>query len=272
MMSALNTLAAKDCLNRLVGRLADFPELAVAVSGGMDSLMLGVVAHRHHGDVTMFHAASPAVPTDAADRVRRLAAREGWRLEIVDAGELQSTKYVNNPVDRCYHCKSALYRAISTRTQAIIASGTNLDDLDDYRPGLAAATESGAVHPYVDAGIAKGDIRKLARHLGLTELGSLPASPCLASRVMTGIPISAAVLRSIGEAEMLVRERTKGETVRCRVNHGNITVELDPHTLSRLVPPESDELGRCVAAIFGPHVLPSSIAFAPYRRGSAFLR
>src|SRR4030095_4933063 len=119
------------------------------------------------------------------------AARHGWPLVLLDAGEQDDARYRANPIDRCYYCKTNLYARIAEATSDPIASGTNCDDLDDFRPGLRAATEHRVVHPYVDAGIAKAGVYALAAELGLDDLERLPAQPCLASRVETGIVISA---------------------------------------------------------------------------------
>jgi hypothetical protein len=101
-------------------------------------------AHRETAArVMMVHAASPAVPAEATARVRDHAARAGWNLVVTDAGEFADPRYRANPVDRCYFCKSNLYDRIRGLTDAAIASGANLDDLDDYRPGLIAAKQRG---------------------------------------------------------------------------------------------------------------------------------
>ena len=83
--------------------------MAPAVSGGVDSMTLAVVAHRIGAAPEMFHAVSPAVPASATERVHEVAAREGWLLRVVDAGEFDDPDYVANPVDRCFHCKTELY-------------------------------------------------------------------------------------------------------------------------------------------------------------------
>src|SRR6201995_2799014 len=87
--------------------------LAVAVSGGIDSVTLPPLAHRRVGSrVEMFHAVSPAVPDEATERVERLATDQGWRLRIVDAEEFADANYMANPVDRCFFCKTNLYGCI----------------------------------------------------------------------------------------------------------------------------------------------------------------
>ena len=253
--------------------LEDSGELVVAVSGGVDSMTLAVVAQRALGpSATMFHAVSPAVPPDATERVRRYAAREGWRLEVANAGEFQDPRYTGNPVDSCYFCKAHLYAAIAERTSAVLVSGTNLDDLDDYRPGLAAAAAHDVRHPYVEVGITKEGVRSIARMLGLADLTDLPAAPCLASRIETGIAVEPEVLAAVDDCESLVRGAISPHTIRCRVSRRGIVVELDAESLGRLDPDRREGLAQIIAARFDQLVEPVSVSFTGYRMGSAFLR
>jgi uncharacterized protein len=123
--------------DRLLDLLAHFDNLAVAVSGGVDSMTLAWFAHRALGSgAAIYHSVSPAVPPEATARVRQYAQRYGWQLVIVDAHELADNEYVANSINRCYFCKRDLYQTIRGHTDWPIASGTNLDDLDDFRPGL----------------------------------------------------------------------------------------------------------------------------------------
>ncbi len=143
--------------------LAGIDTLAIAVSGGVDSMTLAYLANRvAPTPPLMIHAASPAVPKEATARIRRYAREHGWQLEVVDAGELQDPRYLANPHDRCFYCKTDLYGTIRRLTDRPIASGANLDDLGDYRPGLKAAAEHGVRHPWIEAGIGKQDIRRIA--------------------------------------------------------------------------------------------------------------
>jgi uncharacterized protein len=263
---------------RLIAVLARFDHLTVAVSGGVDSMTLACIAHRHGGGtVSVVHAISPAVPAVATERVRAYAAREGWRLTVLGSGEFDDPSYRGNPTNRCYFCKSCLYDTIGRSIGGTIASGANLDDLDDYRPGLEAAAERGVVHPFIEAGLDKAAVRALAHLEGLDDIAELPAQPCLASRVETGIRIEAEDLAFVDLVERDLRRRleqraggvplsaAQAPTVRCRITHGGVTVEIGgvaAHLAETLRPVVADlclESGRAFLGV------------RPYRRGSAFL-
>lgn len=246
--------------------------MAVAVSGGVDSLTLSSHAHRYrNGAVQMFHAVSPAVPTEATARVQSLARREGWALQIIDAAEFSDPRYRANPVDRCFYCKSHLYDAIASLTDAQIVSGTNLDDLGEYRPGLDAARSRSVRHPYVEAGIGKQALREIARGLGLGEIAELPASPCLSSRIETAIVIEPDMLDLVHRVENLVREATAAGTVRCRLRGSGMVIELDSDSLAALDSAAEAAIRSRAShamAIAGRHY---PLAFELYRNGSAFI-
>jgi uncharacterized protein len=259
-------------LELLLGSIGDVHGIGVALSGGVDSLTLAAVAHAVLGSrAIMYHAQSPAVPLDATARVAAMAAARGWRLEVFDAGEFGRVEYLANPIDRCFHCKSSLYGAIRARTAAQLVSGTNLDDLGEYRPGLRAASEHAVRHPYVEIGVDKDMVRALSRALGLGMVAELPAAPCLASRIETGIAIDAATLALVHASERLVGAAVAARTVRCRVRAAGVVLELDAATLDGIEPQRRVELAREVSGIFAGAGRARSVSFSPYRNGSAFV-
>ena len=262
-----------DFLRRLEAVIADIGPLAVAVSGGVDSMTLAVTAHRVLGnDARMLHAVSPAVPENASRRVREYANKEGWRLDLIDAHEFADADYIANPHDRCFYCKTSLYATMANAVDCALVSGTNSDDLGDYRPGLRAAADFGVRHPYVEAGMNKDAVRALAREHGLYELASLPASPCLSSRVETGLAIEPKVLDAIYRAEKLVQGELKPATVRCRVRHEAIVIELDVESIRVLDGPKADLLQQEIGALMSTAGVERPVSFQTYRMGSAFLR
>jgi uncharacterized protein len=247
-------------------------EIAVAISGGVDSMTL---AHLAHGAIgcrsRMFHAVSAAVPTEATTRVEAAACALGWNLTVMDAGEFTCTEYVRNPVNRCFHCKDSLYSSIKRRTGAQIVSGTNVDDLGEYRPGLAAAAEHGVRHPFVELGLTKSAVRGVARHIGLLEIAELPASPCLSSRIETGIAIQPRLLAFVHAVERAIARSVTARTIRCRIREEAIVIELDDEAFSSLTADQTALLADDVCTMATQAGLFSRVRFAQYRSGSAFL-
>jgi uncharacterized protein len=263
----MSKLAALDAALRRHERVA------VAVSGGIDSLTLAAAAHRLLGTrAAMHHATSPAVPPEATARTRMLAAERGWDLDVFDAGEFADADYRANPLNRCFFCKTSLYGAVVRRTDRRILSGTNTDDLGEYRPGLDAARRHDVAHPFVEAGIDKRGVRALAAELGLSALAELPSAPCLSSRIETGIRIEPEALALVHAAELLVGRALSPRTVRCRVRAAGLVIELDEAALRGLDEARAAALSGEVAALARAAGIDRPVSFAPYRNGGAFLR
>ena len=261
-----NVLTSK--VEQLIAYLNKFDSFAIAASGGVDSMVLAYVANRFSdANVTIVHAYSPAVPHQAYERVKQHAKRFKWSLKVLDAGEFNDSNYLQNPVNRCYFCKSNLYSRIIKECKGTVFSGTNLDDLSDYRPGLKAAKEQHVMHPYVEAGIDKATIYQIAAHYQLDELHALPAQPCLASRVETGIKISPDDLDFINQVETYTRsELPSAKDVRCRITHQGTYLEIDKtmgqplsNKISQTIGKMCAETGRVFSGI------------RTYQKGSAFV-
>jgi uncharacterized protein len=263
---------------KLAGVLRAARPCLLAVSGGVDSLTLAVLAGRVlGGDFAAVHAAGPAVPEEAGQRLRQVAASEGLRLIVIDAGELSDAQYVSNPANRCYYCKSKLFAAMRREADAFaaaagrpvaIVSGANRDDLSDFRPGLTAAAEHGVRHPYVEADMGKTEIRALARELGLA-FADIPASPCLASRVYTGTKVTGELLRAVDFAESFVKRATGFAVVRCRVRQGEMLIET-----SRGDPLPAGLVPELACALRGQGYDFTNISLDPdgYEPGRAFVK
>ena len=254
-----------EALDRLKTVLDSIGQIAIAVSGGVDSMTLAHVAHAM-GNAQMFHAVSPAVPPLATQRVKDHATQHGWDRNIVGAGEFEDRDYLKNPVNRCYFCKTNLYGRLRAATDATICSGTNTDDLGDFRPGLRAADEKSVRHPFVEAGIDKAGIRAIAATFGLEDIADLPAQPCLASRVETGLPILADQLTLIDAIERQVAEAIGPGDIRARMTRDGIRLEVPEAQL-----PYAETLTDTLAARIAAQGHRFA-GIAPYQRGSAFLR
>jgi len=214
----------KERLERLRGLLAEFERVAVAYSGGVDSTLVLKVAHDVLGDnvlaVTAVSASMPHYERSAAEDVaREIGVRVAW----VQTHEVGDERYIANPPNRCYFCKTDVYdellKAAAREGFALLLDGTNADDVGDVRPGRKAAREHGVRSPLQEVGFTKEEIRLAARELGLPNW-NLPSAPCLSSRVPYGTRITPEVLGQIGRGEWVLRERGFRE-VRVR-HHGNV--------------------------------------------------
>lgn len=274
-MTTFDNKLAADALERLVQYLQSQPALAIAVSGGVDSLTLAWLAHKHSANACQIvHAVSPAVPPDATALVKQYAQRAGWQLTIIDAGEYDDPRYKENPVNRCFYCKTNLYARIRDVAGRTIASGTNTDDLGDYRPGLQAAEKHGVIHPYVEADIDKKTIRAIATQYGLTDVAILPAQPCLASRVETGIAIDANDLAFINATESMLRAKLANGDIRCRITAKGIKIEIDPTLLDQPGQCHADAQRASIEQLVSAFCVNENRRFCgidDYLRGSAFI-
>ena len=205
--TALQTLdsVGDDALKRLRHWMGSFKSVIVAYSGGVDSALVLAIAHECLGAGAMgCIGVSPSYPQRELDAATQLADQRGFRYRRVNTEEHLDSRYAANPNNRCYFCKSELYdrlAAIAVEESAqVIVDGTNASDLGGHRPGYAAAKERGVRSPLAELGISKEMVREMARILDL-PVWDKPASPCLASRVPTGVAIVPLLLSRIEKAE-----------------------------------------------------------------------
>jgi pyridinium-3,5-biscarboxylic acid mononucleotide sulfurtransferase len=256
-------------LDRLERVLESTDSALVAFSGGVDSSLVAAVARRVLGDRALaVTAVSPALAHGELDGARMVARTVGIAHETVATRELEREAYRRNGRDRCYHCKSELYDVLSKlatdRGYAVVVSGANTDDLGDWRPGLRAAAERGILHPLVEAGFGKPEVRALARQLGIPNADK-PASPCLASRLPYGTEVNPSVLAQVDRAERALRALGFREL---RVRHfgGTGRVELSEVDLARVS--RADVKAEIERAVKGAGYAIAQIDPEPFRSGS----
>ena len=227
-------------LERLSTELRRLGSLLVCFSGGTDSAFLLAMAARALGDRAIgMIAVSPSLAPGELDHAERVAREMHAALRIVTTNELDDPSYAANGPDRCFHCKSELYRIAAAKAAewglSAIANGTNKDDLGDYRPGLDAAKNAGVRSPLLECDFGKQDIRDGAKVIGLS-VWDKPASACLSSRIPYGTSVTRERLAQVGGFEAALK-RLGFRQVRVRYHDKVARVELDLSELARAVDP-----------------------------------
>jgi uncharacterized protein len=203
--TASTTADVQAKLDALRAHLAGMGSVIVCYSGGIDSAFVLAVAHQALGERAVgMTAVSPSLAPFEREEAVRVAQQIGARHELVESKEIDDPSYVANNTDRCFHCKSELYRLSAEKLAAwnmeAVVNGTNLDDLGDYRPGLQAATQAGVRSPLVELGFTKSDVRACAAAIGLS-IWDKPAAACLSSRIPYGTAVTRERLAQIGALE-----------------------------------------------------------------------
>jgi len=228
-------------LSRLVDILKSMGSAVIAYSGGVDSTFLLKAAALSGIRVMAVTGFSPTTPEQDLLDAREAAKTMGVPHMVIGTSELERDDFRKNPPDRCFYCKSELFGRLSGIAEsegcAHLLDGSNLDDLDDWRPGRKAALEHGVRSPLIEARLRKQDIRDLSRELNLPTWNK-PSSPCLSSRFPYGESITAEALKQVEEAEKFLkslgfrelRVRHYGDTARIELRQDEIPKMLDPVT------------------------------------------
>lgn len=180
------------------------PKAALGFSGGVDSSYLLYAGVQAGADIHPYYIKTAFQPQFELDDAERLCAQLGVPLTVLELDVLKNEAVTANPPDRCYHCKTALFGALSTRALAddytLLLDGTNASDDAGDRPGMRALKELHVCSPLRECGLTKAEIRRLSREAGLFTWGK-PAYACLATRIPSGDAITAEKLLATERAE-----------------------------------------------------------------------
>lgn len=222
-------------LEKLLSILKEMGSIAVCFSGGTDSSLLSMAAGKvlKPEQYLLMHVASEMIPRAETAFVREWTAANNFPVKIIEIDPLNNEDVVRNDMERCYYCKKAIMEIIFAEAEKAglkyVLDGMNLNDLDDYRPGIRAADEKGVRHPLLEAGLNKAEIRKLAADWKLPNWNT-PPSACLASRLPYGMKLTSKRLRMVDEGEEFLRQLGyQGCRVRCLA--GDARLELQPEDL-----------------------------------------
>jgi pyridinium-3,5-biscarboxylic acid mononucleotide sulfurtransferase len=230
-MTSLRPMTTR--LAALRRRVKEFPSVLLGYSGGVDSALLAVVLRQELGRERLLAAIgrSASYPAVQGEEATTLAAQFDVPVIEVETRELHDPRYLANPTNRCFFCKTELWVRLGQVAResgfAVICDGTNADDLREHRPGRAAGVAASVRSPLAEAGLTKADVRAAARELGLPNWDA-PAAPCLSSRVQYGLQITPRRLEQIEMGEALLRQMGVRGDLRLRHHGERARIEVEP--------------------------------------------
>ena len=231
-------------LDQLKNMIKELGSVAVAFSGGVDSTFLLKVAHDTLGDSAVaITAESPLFPHRESKEAEAFCQEQGIRQMKVSVDELVLDGFCQNPPNRCYLCKKDLFTRMKEIVEenhlGVLAEGSNLDDLGDYRPGLQAIKELEIRSPLRENGLSKAEIRFLLHKMGL-PVWEKPSFACLASRFPYREQITAEKIKMVEQAEELLRQMGMYQ-FRVRIHGKMARIEVLPEDFEKVMKTEHRE-------------------------------
>ena len=210
----------------------------VALSGGVDSAVAALAAKKALGNGAIAITANyMTLAKEELAAAQRVAREIGIQHKMIEYNELENTSFVKNDTMRCYYCRTELGHRLAQEAKMVgitlIADGTNIDDLTDYRPGIRALRENGVRSPMVELGIKKLQIREIAKSFGLSVYDK-PSNACLASRIPTGSAVTYEKLQRIENAEIIVKTIFDVKQIRVRDHDDLARIEVGRDELYKM--------------------------------------
>jgi uncharacterized protein len=239
LQSQNESSSTSENLNKLIDWFSNNTKSAiVALSGGVDSAVAALAAKKALGMTALSITANyKTLSAEELATAERIANEIGIAHITIEYNELENPEFVKNDELRCYHCRNELGQRLVREAHRygvdLIVDGTNVDDLNDYRPGIMALRKNGIRSPFIELRLDKSQIRAIALEHGLSVYNK-PSNACLASRIPRGIGVTDEKLRRIEKSEIIVKRLASVEQVRVR-DHGDIArIDVAPMELPKL--------------------------------------
>lgn len=248
------SLQLTDKLNALEYWYANHYGAIVAFSGGIDSALVLFLARKFQGKENAIGVISNSESLKHRDfeQAQNFCVRFDIHLEVIVTRELEDERYNKNPIDRCFFCKEHLFQDLTDICKKYpgfeVLSGTNADDLGDYRPGIDAAKKYRVQSPMVDCNVSKDELRKLAQYFELPNWNK-PASPCLSSRIPYNHTVTVEKLRQIEAAEDILN-KFGFEDVRVRHYGRHCRIEVRKEELEKLMLVQNEVIQKILSLGF----------------------
>ena len=227
-----------DKIQRLVNWFENKESVIVALSGGVDSALVAYAAFQKLGQSALAVTADyKTLSQEELESSKQICKEIGISQIFLDYNELENQDFIKNNSNRCFHCRQELGIHLVNLAKemgiGLIVDGTNLDDLNEYRPGIEALKQKGILSPLVENNFSKSEVRKMAEEAGLSVYDK-PSNSCLASRIPWGQKITNEQLVRIEYGETIVKQTTKLAQVRVRDLNGLAKIEVEKEKISIL--------------------------------------